>query len=122
MRDTVLGEPRCQLDQTGGGGGEAARLAIDAAAVGDAHTSDDARLVHIEAGAARVENLHRVLPFCVSPAQAPRSGTLKSALQSRRSAPGAVRGARKRLGSNSKTGSRHHDEADLRASDRARIP
>ena len=57
----VLRQPRGQLEQARGRGGEGADLAGDLAAGGEAHGGDHGRLVDVEAGAARVEDLHRSL-------------------------------------------------------------
>ena len=57
----VLRQPRGELQQARGGGGEGADLAGDPAAGGEAHGGDHGRLVDVEAGAAGIEDLHRSL-------------------------------------------------------------
>ena len=57
----VLRQPLGQLEQARGRGGEGADLAGDLAAGGEAHGGDHGRLVDVEAGAARIEDLHRSL-------------------------------------------------------------
>jgi len=54
----VLAQPLGEFEQARGRGGEGADLTGDPAAGDQAHGGDHGRLVDVEAGATRVEDLH----------------------------------------------------------------